>query len=115
MLRTALDPTKQYKFLLVHVLVKCSSSSDLPPKCRRGQCSLFIQSQLFEEDALEGAPEVLVEDGVDDGVEGRVGVAQTEGEGEARALHLPASRMEAGNSKSVAGVAGTLVNWVAKV
>ena len=50
----------------------------------------FNESHLFEEDALEGAPEVLVEDGVDDGVEGRVGVAQPEGEGEAGSLNLPA-------------------------
>ena len=50
------------------------------------------EANLLEEDPLERAPEVLVEDGVDDGVEGRVGVAQPEGEGEARALHLPASR-----------------------
>lgn len=47
-------------------------------------------SNLLEEDPLERAPEVLVEDGVDDGVEGRVGVAEPEGEGEAGALHLPA-------------------------
>ena len=54
-------------------------------------CTPFNQTHyLFEEDALEGAPEVLVEDGVDDGVEGRVGVAQPEGEGEAGSLNLPA-------------------------
>ena len=49
-----------------------------------------VHCSLLEEDSLERAPEVLVEDGVDDGVEGRVGVAQPEGEGEAGSLNLPA-------------------------
>ena len=73
------------------------------------------EANLLEEDALERAPEVLVEDGVDDWVEGRVGVAQPEGEGEARALHLPAKlEAEAGNSKFASGVAATLGNSAAK-
>jgi len=43
-----------------------------------------IGQTSLEQDAPEGASEVLVEDGIDGRIEGRVHVAQPEGDGEGR-------------------------------
>lgn len=51
--------------------------------------SLYCTS--LEKDSAEGASKVLVENSVDDGIEGRVHVAQPEGEGECEIWNIAAS------------------------
>lgn len=64
------------------VVVSAGGPAGGGPARRPGTATAERRQTSFEQDAAKRTPEVLVEHGVDDGVEHRVHVAQPEGDGE---------------------------------